>query len=77
VQKSHDSLGIHLQSQKGGASLFHSFSQLTEGLSMPLLLELSISGPIYILLTTPFMSLVMSEAIDDWLTDLMEGPLVS
>jgi hypothetical protein len=65
AQKSRKSLGIHLQSQKGGSSLLRGFSQLTEGLSTPFLLESSISGPVYILLVTPFMSQIMGEAIDD------------
>jgi hypothetical protein len=76
MKKSHDALGIHPRAQKGGGSLLRGFSDLTSELSTKFLLESSISDPVYILLGTPFMDLVMKESIDDWIDDKAEGPSV-
>ena len=62
--------------QKGGGSLLHGFSELSRELSTPFLLDSSLSGPVFILLGTPFMSLLMKEAVDDWITDAKDGPSV-
>jgi len=76
VEKSCESLGINPRTQKGGGSLLRGFSELSRELSTPFLLDSSLSGPVFILLGTPFMSLLMKEAVDDWITDAKEGPSV-
>jgi hypothetical protein len=76
VHKSHENLGIHPRAQKGAGSVLCSFTQLTTELSTSFLLDSSITGPVYILLATPFMSQIMNEAIDDWLVDPTDGPSV-
>jgi hypothetical protein len=58
---------------KGGLAVFHSFGLLQKQLKAPFVIDSSVHGPIYILMSTPFMDKLIKDAVNAWLEDSRTG----
>lgn len=73
VARSRENQGINVKAQRGTAGILRSFSNLTKELSTPFLVNSSVDGPVYIVMSTPFMQQILNEAINDWIADAKAG----
>lgn len=76
METSRSAQGIASKSQNGVAGMLHSFTTLRKELSTPFMMDSGIDGPVYTVMYTPFMEIIVKESVHDWIESSDEGESV-
>ncbi|KAH9891606.1 hypothetical protein C8Q73DRAFT_782313 [Cubamyces lactineus] len=74
VNKGRERLDLRQTASKGGGPLLHALGDLNKTFGSPFLVDSGFVDRAYFVMQSPFMRLIINEAVDDWLDPIRPGP---